>query len=66
MGYEVRMTGQMLATIGLCVVGWGWTLRAGVRLAHYARSPMSKRVAIGNTLVSIIPFVVVVVINWKS
>ncbi len=60
------MTGKTLATIMLSMVGWGWTLSAGVRLAQYERSTTSKRIAIGNTLVSLIPFVVVVSINWAA
>ena len=60
------MTGKELATILLCVVGWGWTIRAGVKLLAYARSDTSKRIAIGNAVVSTIPFVLVVVINWSN
>jgi hypothetical protein len=63
---ESGVTMETLATVMLCVVGWGWSIRAGIKLASYGQSGSSfaKRVAIGNTAVSLLPFALVIFINW--
>ena len=60
------MTMEALATIVLCIVGWGWTIRAGIKIASWGQSGTSfaKRVAIGNALVSLLPFALAIFINW--
>ncbi len=49
----------------LCVMAWWWTVRAGIKIAAWAKSgsTFAKRVAIGNSVVSLIPFAVLVFIN---
>lgn len=60
------MTIKALATIMLSLTGWGWSIRAGLMIARYrqSRTPFMKRVAIGNTLVGLLPLALVVFINW--
>ncbi len=57
-----------LATIMLCIVGWAWTIRAGIKVASWSQSGSAdaKRVAIGNAIVSVIPFAVAVLISWPN
>lgn len=57
-----------LVTIMLCFVGWGWAIRAGIKPASWAQSgtTTARRVAIGNSLVALIPFAWIVFINWEK
>ena len=47
-------------TILMILIGWLWTLRAGAAIQRYVveATPQRKRIAVGNTMVSAIPFAV--------
>ena len=50
------------------LIGWSLTIRAGIRIHRWALSGRvpDRRVAIGNTIVSVIPLAVAAVLGWPA
>jgi hypothetical protein len=53
-------------TTFLVFIGWLWALRAGAAIQRYKsqETPRAKHIAIGNTIVSALPFALAVWLNW--
>jgi hypothetical protein len=50
----------------LTFIGWAWTLRAGGAMQRYHAEPTPRRkhIAIGNTIVSLIPLTLAIWLAW--
>lgn len=61
-------SGNKVAICVLSLFAWFWTLRAGKAIGYYGSGPTPRRkaVAIGNTLVSLIPLVLAVYLTVNS